>query len=602
MIFRKLVRLSPLLASLGLAGVSSHWPVRAEEKAPPAAARSAANEVGNFALLDQEGKYHELRKSGDAKVVLLYVTGNGCPIARQGAEKLKHLKHEFAERGVTCLFLNANPQDDRASLRSEALEFQIAFPILKDDSQFVAKSLGVKRTGEAICVDTKTWTVFYRGPIDDQLGQGTKKQKPQHEFLRDALAQFFAGKEVVQSPTPVAGCLISFEKKDGEANAPSYAKEVAPILQAKCVTCHSPGNIAPFAMTSYQKVKGWTQMMREEILSKRMPPWHADPHFGVFTNDRSITPAETQTLLQWIDSGAPRGEGEDLLAAAVPKPPEAWKLGQPDYVVSIPHPVDVPATGTVDYIYQDTASPVTEDVWLRGAMIRPDNRKVVHHVIAFLEYPKGSGRTKEKVFFAGWAPGTEMAFFPEGTGRFLPKGSKFTFQLHYTTMGKPQTDHSELGLYVQKEPPAQEIYTQHIQNKEFNIPPGEANSATFAMHSFKRDTIIYDMSPHMHLRGSWFKYEALYPDGKKETLLSVPKYDFNWQTGYRLASPKRVPAGTWILCTGGFDNSAQNGFNPDPKSRVRDGEQSWEEMFIGFMNVADAPGSKTDKARASLAK
>jgi hypothetical protein len=452
----------------------------------------------------------------------------------------------------------------------------------------------VERTAEAIAISTKDWTILYRGAIDDQLGIGTKKPKPTAKYLEAALTEFLAGKEISTPRSTVAGCLISFEKASAPAaDQVSYVKEIAPILQKKCVACHSTGNIGPFAMSSYKKVQGYSSMIREMLLTRRMPPWHADPHHGVFGNDRSLTPAETRTLVGWIDSGAPRGEGEDPLVHE-PAKPEEWRLGKPDYIVAPTNAIEVPATGVVDYIYEIVESPLTEDAWLWAAVIRPGNKKVVHHVVVFIEYPKGLEDVgKQHLFFAAYAPGAEMIPFPEGTGKFLPKGAKFKFQLHYNTIGKPETDRSELGLYLLKTPPPLKLETRHIANMDFTIPPGEPDARTFATYAFPREAMLYDLIPHMHLRGSWFRFEALYPDGKREMLLSVPNYDFNWQTTYRLAEPKRIPGGTWILCTGGYDNSAQNPANPNPAKRVKWGDQSFEEMFLGLMNVVEVPSSST---------
>jgi hypothetical protein len=372
---------------------------------------------------------------------------------------------------------------------------------------------------------------------------------------------------VTVAKTAVRGCLISFTRQNVDANAKvSYVKDIAPMLQQKCVSCHSAGNIGPFAMSSHKKVKGWSEMIREVVLAKRMPPWHADPHFGKFSNDRSLTSTEMDTLFTWIDQGCPRGEGEDpLVMAAASARPVRWDIGQPDIIVPLPKAQTIPATGVLQYRYVDSSFEMPQDGWLRACVVRPDNRKVVHHVIVRVKYPEGAkGKPEEEVFLTSWAPGNTSPECPPGTGKFLPKGARFNFELHYNTTGKPETDESEMGLYLAKEAPKVILETRTAENRDFSIPPGEADSRTHALYSFKRDTLIYDLIPHMHLRGSWFKYEALYPDGKKETLLSVPNYDFNWQTEYRLAQPKRVPAGTWLLCTGGFDNSARNPYNLIP--------------------------------------
>jgi len=560
--------------------------------------------VPNFSLLDYRGRHFELRRA-DARVVVLFVAGNGCPIVRQSINKVRALRSKFAKDGVVFWMLNANPQDDRESIEEEARSFNVgSIPILLDEHQFVSRSLGVTRTAEAIAISTEDSTILYRGAIDNQLTEGAIKPEATGRFLETALAEFLAGKPVTVAKTSVKGCLISFENAPKDGDAPvSYTKVIAPVLQRKCVGCHSAGNIGPFAMSSYKKVKGWSEMIREVVLARRMPPWHADPHFGKFSNDRSLTADEMGALLSWIEQGCPRGDGEDPLTLTRPKA-ESWALGQPDLIVPLPRPQSIPATGVLQYRYVDSPVEMPQDGWLRACVITPENRKVVHHVIVRVKYPEGAkGKPEEEVFLTSWAPGNMTPECPPGTGKFLPKGARFNFELHYNTTGKAETDSSKLSLYLAKEAPKMILETRTAENRDFSIPPGEPDSRTHTLYSFRHETIIYDLIPHMHLRGSWFKYEALYPDGKKETLLSVPNYDFNWQTEYRLAQPKRVPAGTWLLCTGGFDNSAKNPYNPDPTKRVKHGLQSFDEMFMGFMNVAEVgQGSESGSKQASAGK
>jgi len=333
-------------------------------------------------------------------------------------------------------------------------------------------------------------------------------------------------------------------------------------------------------------------MIEEVLLDRRMPPWHADPHYGKFANDRALTAAETHALLGWIEQGCPRGEGEDPLTNTAPAA-VTWTLGQPDFIVPLPKIQDVPATGTLRYRYLDSDFEMPRDAWLRAAVCRPGNPKVVHHIIVRVRYPDGyKDVPSESYLFTSWVPGLAAGEFPAGTGMFLPKGSRFNFEVHYTTMGEPQTDLSEVGLYVTEKTPEHRLEVRASETRDFEIPPGVADADHYCFYCFKRDAIIYDLSPHMHLRGSWFRFQLLLPDGRRETLLNVPQYDFNWQTSYRLAEPRHVAAGTWMLCAGGHDNSPKNPNNPDPAKAIRWGLQSWDEMFMGFMTVADAPAAK----------
>jgi hypothetical protein len=527
------------------------------------------------------------------------------------------LQRQFSGKGVDIWLVNSCPQDDpdekaiemfaRArrnplgpspelddpeSLRREVLKSAVgSLAVLRDERQLVARHFGVVRTCDIIAIDTKAMKVFYRGAIDDQNTEGAQKPQPTEKYLATALEEFLAGKPVATSNTPVHGCRITFEPAPA-AQPVSYGGEIAPLLQKHCVGCHSPGQIGPFAMSSYKKVKGWSAMIEEVLLDRRMPPWHADPHYGKFANDRALTAAEAHTLLDWISQGCPRGEDPDPLTNAAP-PAVAWTLGKPDFIVPLPKRQEIPATGTLKYLYLDSDFEMPEDGWLRAAVCRPDNPKVVHHIIVRVRYPDGyKNASPEAYLLTSWVPGLTQSEFPAGTGMFLPKGARFNFEVHYTTMGEAQTDQSELGLYLAKEPPARRLEVRATETREFEIPPSAPDTQHFCHYCFKRDSVIYSLNPHMHLRGSWFKFQLLYADGRRETLLSVPHYDFNWQSNYRLAEPKRVPAGTWMLCTGGHDNSAKNPNNPDPGKAIRWGLQSWDEMFMGFMTVADVePGA-----------
>jgi len=561
--------------------------------APPARAGRPAHqaEVPNFALLDYHGKYHELHRT-QARAVVLFFTGNGCPIARQSIPKLRELRRKFADQNVAVWMVNSYSQDDRESIRKEANKYPAgSVPVLMDARQALALSFGVQRTAETIAIDTSNWSVFYRGAIDDQMTEGAVKSEISEKYLENALRQHLAGEPVTRAKTSAKGCLISFEpvatNPDGQV---SYAKQVAPILQAKCVGCHSPGDIGPFAFSSYAVAKKQARMMEEVILAQRMPPWHADPAFGKFQRTRALDLTETQTLLSWITQGAPRGTGDDPLAAATPAPAVTWPLGQPDFVARFPKPEEIPATGVLEYRHIKVTTPNTEDAWLGGITIRPGAREVVHHVVLRAKVrgvtDDGSGRGN---LLAVWVPGAVPVRFPENTGRFLSKGAQLDIEMHYTPDGTARTDETQIGFYQLPARPKMPLNTIAAINMDLSILPGDSDSRTHALVAIKNDCTLYSLSPHLHKRGSWMKFEALLPDGSRETLLSVPHYDFNWQTEYYLAEPRHLAAGTWILCTGGYDNSALNPSNPNPAKRVKWGEQSFDEMFVGFMNVADAP-------------
>ena len=555
---------------------------------------ATSKQVPDFAMLDTRGRYYQLRRN-EAKVAVLFFVSNGCPIARQSISRLRQLQEDFAEKGVRVWLVNSNTGDDRNSIRKEAEEFDYKFlPALLDETQGVAAMLGVQRTGTAICIETKNYSVIYQGAIDDQMVEGAQKPQASEHFLRDALTRHFAGEKIANSSTVARGCLITFDKEPI-----SYSSKVAPILAQKCFGCHSTGNIGPIKFANYEKVRGVSDMIQEVVLSRRMPPWHADRHYGAFSNDNSLTLDEARTLLRWIEQGASRGAGEDPLTSAVP-PSTDWALGKPDVVVTLPEVQKVPATGVLDYRHIKVNAPFEEDVWIKGVIAKPGNTRVVHHIIVRVRAPGQKGDNPDDAFLIGWAPGAPEIYFPEGTGKFVKKGSVLDFEMHYTTSGKDEEDQSSIGLYLHKEKPPMQLKTHAAYSLDFEIPPAVGLHTTSAKYVFERDSYLFDMSPHMHLRGSTFKFEALYPNGKRETLLNVPRYDFKWQHTYRLKEPKRMPKGTWIICTGSFDNSSLNPDNPNPNIPVFWGDQSFNEMFIGFMGVAAIPkDAKEDKSVAT---
>ena len=550
--------------------------------AAEALAGAAPREVPDFAMLDTRGRYYQLRRN-DAKVVVLFFTANGCPVVRKSISGLRKLQEDFAEQGVRVWMVNSNPADDRSSIRKEAEQFNYgAIPALLDETQGVAAMLGVQRTATAVCIETTGYTIIYQGAVDDRLVEGAQKAQASEHYLRDALSQHLTGKPVEKPRTLARGCLITFDKEPI-----SYAKQVAPILEQKCFGCHSAGNIGPIKFASYDKVHGVSDMIQEVVLARRMPPWHADRHYGAFTNNSSLTLDEARTLLRWIEQGASRGEGEDPLAAAVP-PSSDWALGKPDVIVSLPKVEKIPATGVLDYRHIKVKAPFEEDVWIKGVVAKPGNSRVVHHIIVRVREPGQKGDNPDDAFLIGWAPGGPEIYFPEGTGKFIKKGSILDFEMHYTTSGREEEDQSSIGLYLHKQKPRMQLKTHAAYSLDFEIPPGVVHT-TMAKYVFEKDSYLFDMSPHMHLRGQSFKFEALYPNGKRETLLSVPRYDFKWQHTYRLIEPKRMPEGTWIICSGTFDNSSLNPDNPNPRIPVYWGDQSFNEMFIGFMGVAAIP-------------
>src|SRR5262245_45129447 len=427
------------------------------------AASAPAKEVSNFALLDVAGKLHELRRT-DAKAVVLFFTSNGCPVARQSAPKLTRLESKYFDQGVEFWLVNANSADDLEAIAKETFELRLLnLPVLIDETQGVATHLGVNRTGECVAISTSDWTVFYRGAIDDQLAEGAQKPAATERYLDTALTEFLAGKPISRAKTTARGCLISFDGEETpEAAVVSYARDVVPILKSKCIECHSEGNVGSWAMTSHTKVKGMAAMMEEVILSRRMPPWDADPNVGKFQHSAALQTAEAQTLLRWIRQGAPRGDEPDSLPTIVSPPAAEWPLGKPDIVLRLPTPEQIPATGVLEYRHIDIALDNDQELWVAGSWVKPGNKQVVHHVIAWLKEEGERKGVEEREHFGGYAPGSTQGYFPQGTGKLLPKKARFDIELHYTPSGTPQTDQTEIGLYLAKKQDLKRVDTLWI--------------------------------------------------------------------------------------------------------------------------------------------
>jgi len=541
---------------------------------------AAPIKVENFALIDHEGKFHEFdyyRRDPDIKALVLFVQGNGCPLVRKRIPELKRLRDTYQAKGILFGMLNANPQDERDDLAEEAREFGIDMPILKDSDQLVAGMLGIDRTAEALLIDTKTREIIFRGPIDDRLSYQSAKTEASVHYLADAIEALLNGAEITNPKVEAPGCRITIDAP-GEDSI-SYREHVAPILKERCLQCHTKGGVGPFAMTNYQKVNGWTEMISEVILTKQMPPWHADPHIGTFSNSCALTDEEARTIITWIRAGSPRGEGPDPLEGFQPKQPK-WVLGEPDKIIDLPLQ-KIPAEGILEYRYVYLDSPFDHDVWVRAAELNPGNKKVLHHAIVTAE-DKSAPKKHALIgqWLSGYAPGTDPTPCPEGTGILLRKGNRINIQLHYTVTGRAEEDLTRIGLFLLEKAPAKSLETSALAFHKFRIPPHAREHSKTVTKKIDGDILLYGLNPHMHFRGKRMSFTLKRPDGSKQILLSVPNYNFNWQRTYHFEKPLAIAAGSELIVENAWDNSALNPDNPDPSKTVGWGDQTFDEMFF----------------------
>ncbi|MEX0619403.1 MAG: c-type cytochrome [Pseudohongiellaceae bacterium] len=587
----------------------------------------AADRAGDFALIDHEGRFHQMAWYDDHEAVVILIQANGVEEVAAALADFNTLSRKYSDQGVAFFLLNPGLQTSREAVQAEAERLGIELPVLMDDSQLVSESLGASRIGEAIIYDPASFEVHFRGPVQ--------------AALEPALQEFLGEGTVSNGAVATDGPAIDFPVlASHEQSTPSYSRDVAPIIAENCAACHRADGIAPFALDSHMTTQGWSPMIREVVMTKRMPPGQVDNKVGRKVKDAmNLSDAEMQTLVHWINAGAPMNGDTDPLAELT-WPDTKWQLGEPDMVVNIP-PQTIPATGIVDYMNVPVDLELTEDRWVKASDIVAGDPTVLHHIITTVVPPGGlpdpqevfmqildnadpevAQPIRQKMFAAavageevdfdaileelgenvdlgpllfgnidpdiasisGYVPGAKPLVNPPGVGGVLKAGSTLNLQMHYTTTGKETTDASEIGIYFYPEGEVPEERMAGGVANSFNlaIPPQAKDHEMTVAVRVPQDAVIYSLMPHMHFRGKRMKFTAEYPDGSEELILSVPNYSFNWQLSHELEEPMRVPAGTRIVATGAFDNSSQNLFNPDPNSEVSWGEQSWEEMFMGF--------------------
>jgi peroxiredoxin len=532
-------------------------------------------------------------KPAQRPVTVVCFLGTECPLVQLYSARLSQMADEFRSRGVLFVGINSNFHDTNDDIRNYQQRQSLSFPLVRDEGNLVADQFGATRTPEVFVLDHQL-AVTYQGRIDDQYEPGVTRNTSTREDLRLAVEETLSGHAVTIPETEAVGCMIGKVRHRRPAPADvaatssiTYCKEISRIMQKHCLECHRHGEIAPFSLEAYDDVVGWADTSLEVINNGRMPPWHANPEHGSFTNARYMPESDKQLIRDWVAAGAPEGNAADLPEPVVYTP--GWQMNrEPDLVINMRNrPYQVAAEGTIEYQYFVVDPGITEDAWVTAAQIIPGNRAVVHHAIVFIRPPDGS-EFRGIGWLTAYVPGQRLVVMPPGHARKIPAGSRLVFQMHYTATGSPQEDTTKVGIvFGKREDVTHQVITLVGIDQEFEIPPhAENHEVQGKIRWLPKDGRLLGVAPHMHVRGRTFELIAE-RDGQSETLLQVPRYDFNWQHSYVFKVPLNLNAIDSLRFKASFDNSVANPFNPDPSQWVTWGDQTWEEMAVAFLEVAE---------------
>ncbi|MDP1796142.1 MAG: redoxin family protein [Planctomycetaceae bacterium] len=542
--------------------------------------------ISDLRFKDIRGLVRSLDDFGKKRAFVFVFTTTECPLVRKTIPKLSALEREWTPRGVQFVAVNVGPQDSLRMMAGQAIELDAVFPFVKDTNHSCVRALGVERTPTVVVLDDQRRLV-YRGRVDDQLRLGGDRPEPTRADLERALADLLEGRPIEVAETPVDGCLITSPTTSVTGPVPTFHKDVAPILYARCVRCHRENGGAPFALLDYAAASSHAEMIAEVVTDERMPPWYAHPKFGKFQNDSSLTRQEREIIVNWVRSG--RAEGD---AAEASKPPEfdqtGWRIGKPDLVIKMLDEHTIPATGFVEYKHLALPYVFFNETWLEAVEIRPDNPAVVHHCNMAYVTTKGAG---EETFITGYVPGgqpMDLSRFDNGLAFQIPKLAGLGLQIHYTTTGKPERCKISVGLRYPRRPVQKQLRHLLLDPHRIRIAPEHGAFPITSTKTLDRDISLLGMFSHMHVRGKDMTFYAQVPDQPRETLLQIPNYNFEWQLAYELApGTKRLPKGTRVEAVAHYDNSAFNPYNPDSKRTVPYGQQTYDEMFNGYVFFVD---------------
>ncbi len=532
---------------------------------------------------------------GTGKLTVVALTGTTCPVAKRYGPTLAALEKTYSARGVQFVYINPTDSEPTSDMRAAKTRLGLKGSYVHDKTKEIAKTLGATTTTEVFLLNSER-KVIYRGAVDDQYGVTYSKSKPGNNYLARAIDAGLKGAAPTVTKTSAPGCVLDLSDVAPIQKPVTYHNRISRIIQENCLPCHRPGGVGPFTLDSFSKVKDRAAMIKFVVNNKQMPPWFAaDAKPSKWKNDRSLSEADKRDLLTWIDSKTPLGDAKEAPAPVTFNPD--WQIGKPDEIYQLPAPIAIKADGFMEY--QNVIVPLnsTKDRWVKGIEIIPTARQVVHHILVFVvpKGQRGGGRSAENIeglngYFAIYVPGNSSIMYPDGLAKQIPANSDLRFQIHYTPNGEATTDQSKIGFIYSETPPKHEVRTAGVSNVFINIPPGADNHKEVATVTVPSDVEVLSFLPHMHVRGKACRYDVVSPDGKRETLLDVPRYDFNWQLSYEYAKWKKLEKGQKIEFSVWFDNSDKNPANPDPTKRVRWGDQTYEEMHLGYVEYI-VPGA-----------
>lgn len=557
--------------------------------------------VADISFTDIKGRNSSLIEHKDKRLIVLAMTSTSCPLSRKYLPSLGELVRDYSDKGVTFIAVNCVPVDKAEDQPTAAAVLGDQAVYVHDTDENLSRHVGAVTTTDVIVLD-QARTIVYHGAIDDQYGIGYSLDAPRQRFLAAAIDSLLAGSQPEIAATAAPGCRLEFDEEQSRTEI-TYHNRISRILQQHCLECHRGGGVGPFPLKTFADVVGHAPMIRQVVEAGTMPPWFAAPvagqHGSLWANDRSLPESARNDLLTWLRSD--RVEGNVTDGPLQREFQETWTIGTPDLIVQIPAPIEVKATGTMPYQFVTSETTLTEDKWVQAYEIVPTDRSVVHHVIVNV-HEKGSGRARDREegvggYWAAYVPGNAGQVYPAGFARKLPAGSKVSFQIHYTPSGTATQDQLKMGLVFAKSEPKYVITTIPLADSDLNIPPYAADHVETITRPVPADTHVLAYMAHMHVRGKSFRYEMISPDGLTETLLDIPHYDFNWQLRYDYREPKVIPAGSQVRVTAVFDNSENNPANPDPARTVRWGQQTFDEMMIGYVETFAPVGEERPVAR-----